>query len=67
MGFLYPGLSLRVAPSTTPGGQLEFNLDPHREALNTHSLKEIGTGMVCLFAAQKTVIILQVVYWLVNS
>ncbi|XP_044271479.1 uncharacterized protein LOC123015670 [Tribolium madens] len=44
MGFLYPGLFMRVAPSTSPGGQLEFMLDPQREILNKHSIKEFGTG-----------------------
>ncbi|KAJ3626079.1 hypothetical protein MTP99_016603 [Tenebrio molitor] len=44
MGFVYPGLAMRVAPSVGPGGTLEFVLDPHREVLNKHSLKEIGTG-----------------------
>lgn len=44
MGFVYPGLMMRVAPSASPGGVLEFVLDPHREALNQHSLKEAGTG-----------------------
>lgn len=44
MGLIYPGLALRVAPSTSPGGQLEFVLDPHREAANQHSLKEASTG-----------------------
>lgn len=44
MGYLYPGLMLRVAPSVSPGGQLEFVLDAHREALNVQSLKEASTG-----------------------
>lgn len=44
MSFLYPGLSMRIAPSLTPGGVLEFTLDPHREAINTHTLKESSTG-----------------------
>lgn len=44
MGFLYPGLMLRVGPSVSPGGQLEFVLDAHREALNVQSLKEASTG-----------------------
>lgn len=44
MSFIYPGLAMRVAPSTSPGGQLEFVLDPHREANFAHSLKEAGTG-----------------------
>lgn len=44
MGFVYPGLLMRVAPSASPGGTLEFVLDPHREALNQHALKEASTG-----------------------
>ncbi|KAG5876221.1 hypothetical protein JTB14_011664, partial [Gonioctena quinquepunctata] len=44
MGFLYPGLAMRVSPSSSQGGALEFVLDPHREAQNIHSLKEAGTG-----------------------
>ncbi|KAK5644798.1 hypothetical protein RI129_006098 [Pyrocoelia pectoralis] len=44
MSVLYPGLTMRVAPSSSPGGILEFVLDPHREALGQHSLKEVGTG-----------------------
>lgn len=44
MGFLYPGLMLRVGPSISPGGQLEFILDAHREAINVQSLKEASTG-----------------------
>ncbi|CAG9860650.1 unnamed protein product [Phyllotreta striolata] len=44
MGFIYPGLAMHVAPSGQPGGTLEFVLDPHREAINVHSLKEAGTG-----------------------
>ncbi|RZB40380.1 hypothetical protein BDFB_003543 [Asbolus verrucosus] len=53
MSFLYPGLAMRVAPSTSPGGQLEFILDPQREILNKHSLKEIGTALL----AKKAIII----------
>lgn len=45
MGFLYPGLCMRLSPSATPGSQLEFILDPHREAANVHSLKEASTGI----------------------
>ncbi|KAK4875563.1 hypothetical protein RN001_011985 [Aquatica leii] len=44
MSVLYPGLAMRVAPSGSPGGVLEFVLDTHREALSEHSLKESGTG-----------------------
>lgn len=44
MSFLYPGLHMRVAPSGLPGGTLDFVLDPQREALNQHSLKEASTG-----------------------
>ncbi|CAG9817466.1 unnamed protein product [Phaedon cochleariae] len=44
MGFLYPGLAMRVSPSVIPGGTLEFVLDQRREAVNVHSLKEAGTG-----------------------
>lgn len=44
MDLLYPGLMLRVAPSASPGGQLEFVLDTHREAINVQSLKEASTG-----------------------
>lgn len=48
MGYLYPGLMLRVGPSVSPGGQLEFVLDAHREALNVQSLKEASTGKLIL-------------------
>nr|XP_023020862.1 uncharacterized protein LOC111509367 [Leptinotarsa decemlineata] len=44
MGFLYPGLAIRISPSVHQGGTLEFTLDSHRESLNVHSLKEAGTG-----------------------
>ncbi|CAH0555723.1 unnamed protein product [Brassicogethes aeneus] len=44
MDFLYPGLGMQLAPSSTPGGVLEFVLDPQREAANAYSLKEAGTG-----------------------
>ncbi|CAH2013989.1 unnamed protein product [Acanthoscelides obtectus] len=44
MGFIYPGLAMRVAPSGAPGGVLEFVIDPHREAANVHALKEAGTA-----------------------
>lgn len=44
MGYVYPGLMMRVAPSVSPGGTLEFVMDPHREALSQHTLKEAGTG-----------------------
>lgn len=44
MGFIYPGLAMRVAPSGSPGGVLEFVLDPHREAISHHTLKEATTG-----------------------
>ncbi|KAF5286529.1 hypothetical protein FQR65_LT12533 [Abscondita terminalis] len=44
MSVLYPGLAMRVAPSGSPGGVLEFVLDPHREALSQQSLKEASTG-----------------------
>ncbi|KAJ8965809.1 hypothetical protein NQ314_003895, partial [Rhamnusium bicolor] len=46
MGFLYPGLAMHVSPSTNPGGTLEFILDPHREAINVHSLKESSTATI---------------------
>lgn len=48
MEFLYPGLSMRVAPSVSPGGVLEFAVDPHREALIQQSLKESSTGKLTL-------------------
>ncbi|XP_031349245.1 uncharacterized protein LOC116175309 [Photinus pyralis] len=44
MSVVYPGLSMRVAPSASPAGVLEFVIDPHREALAHHTLKEVGTG-----------------------
>lgn len=44
MSFLYPGLQMHLSPSVNPGGVLEFALDPHREVLNQHSLKEATTG-----------------------
>lgn len=44
MSFLYPGLAMRVAPSISHGGILEFVMDPNQEALNIHRVKEIGTG-----------------------
>ncbi|XP_057652266.1 uncharacterized protein LOC130891493 [Diorhabda carinulata] len=44
MGFIYPGLMMHVSPSGHPGGTLEFLVDPRREAINVHELKEVGTG-----------------------
>lgn len=44
MGFLYPGLSLRMAPSVGTAGHLEFAIDPQQEAVNVQNLKEAGTG-----------------------
>ncbi|XP_030768094.1 uncharacterized protein LOC115891693 [Sitophilus oryzae] len=44
MSFIYPGLTMRVAPSFSPTGMLEFVLDSNREALNVHRIKEAGTG-----------------------
>lgn len=44
MSFLYPGLQMHLTPSVNPGGVLEFALDPQREVLNQHSLKEASTG-----------------------
>lgn len=35
---------MHLSPSISPGGVLEFALDPHREVLNQHSLKEASTG-----------------------
>lgn len=35
---------MHLSPSISPGGVLQFALDPHREALNQHSLKEASTG-----------------------
>lgn len=35
---------MRVAPSASPGGVLEFVLDPHIETVNTIGVKEMGTG-----------------------
>ncbi|KAF7266657.1 hypothetical protein GWI33_020035, partial [Rhynchophorus ferrugineus] len=46
MSFIYPGLTMRVAPSVSPGGTLEFVLDPNRESINTHRIKDTGTGRV---------------------
>lgn len=45
MEFLYPGLSMQVSPSLSPGGTLEFALDPHREAISQQTLKEASTGI----------------------
>ncbi|KAF5290245.1 hypothetical protein FQA39_LY14799 [Lamprigera yunnana] len=44
MSNLYPGLAMRIAPSHSPGGVLEFMLDTHREALSHHPLQETSTG-----------------------
>ncbi|XP_050304678.1 uncharacterized protein LOC126742150 [Anthonomus grandis grandis] len=44
MSFLYPGLAMRVAPSVSPGGVLEFIIDPHYEAAKVNHVKELGTG-----------------------
>lgn len=44
MSYVYPGLSMRVAPSFNTGGVLDFALDEHRESINQQSLKEVGTG-----------------------
>lgn len=44
MGFIYPGLTMRVAPSVSPAGVLEFVMDPLREAHSKHTLKEASTG-----------------------
>lgn len=44
MSYVYPGLSMRVAPSFSTGGVLDFALDEHRESINQQSLKEVGTG-----------------------
>lgn len=44
MDFIYPGLSMRISPSLSPYGLLEFVMDPNQDALNAHVVKEIGTG-----------------------
>lgn len=48
MEFLYPGLFMQLTPSVTPGGTLEFALDPHREAISQQTLKEANTGELTL-------------------
>lgn len=35
---------MHLSPSISPGGVLGFAVDPHRELLNQHSLKEASTG-----------------------
>lgn len=42
MGTFYPGLGLRLGPSHTGIGILEFVFDPIRESL--HTVKEASTG-----------------------
>lgn len=57
MTFLYPGLSMQIAPSANTAGVLEFALDPHREALSQHTLKEANTGNInldCAFTGATT-------------
>lgn len=45
MSFLYPGLSMRLAPSFDTGGVLDFALDERREAINRQQrLQEVGAG-----------------------
>ncbi|KAL3268025.1 hypothetical protein HHI36_007158 [Cryptolaemus montrouzieri] len=44
MGYVYPGLTMHITPSPGTAGVLEFALDPHKEALNRHSLKDVPTG-----------------------
>ncbi|KAK9879995.1 hypothetical protein WA026_008508 [Henosepilachna vigintioctopunctata] len=44
MGYIYPGLSMHIAPSPGTAGVLQFGLDPHLESVNRHSLKEASTG-----------------------
>ncbi|KAL1494625.1 hypothetical protein ABEB36_010195 [Hypothenemus hampei] len=44
MNFIYPGLAMRIFPAVSPGGFLEFYLDPNQETINGQHFKEFGTG-----------------------
>lgn len=48
LNFIYPGLEMRVMPSTGPSGFLEFVMDPNHESAKAYSAHDIGTGKLFL-------------------
>ncbi|KAH1009428.1 hypothetical protein HUJ04_001785 [Dendroctonus ponderosae] len=43
LNFIYPGLEMRVMPSTGPSGVLEFVMDPNHESAKAYIGQDIGT------------------------
>ncbi|ERL86312.1 hypothetical protein D910_03720 [Dendroctonus ponderosae] len=46
LNFIYPGLEMRVMPSTGPSGVLEFVMDPNHESAKAYIGQDIGTGKI---------------------
>ncbi|XP_066145936.1 uncharacterized protein Osi10a [Euwallacea fornicatus] len=44
MGFIHPGLAMRISPSVHPHGVLEFTMDQGQDTLSLHRVKEISTA-----------------------